>query len=120
MNLRGSLFSILKFYVLAIILFYSAKLYHRIIVFIDHCSDHLKIHLKTHDNQKPYRCTACPRGYSTAAALTAHMQNHKSKTTVPYVHLLKDVGENTLISKLIRDVSNENANTDKESPKVTN
>lgn len=41
------------------------------------CSDHLKIHMKTHDNQKPYQCTVCNRGYNTAAALTSHMQNHK-------------------------------------------
>lgn len=40
-------------------------------------SDHLKIHMKTHDTQKPYQCTACSRGYNTAAALTSHMQSHK-------------------------------------------
>lgn len=40
-------------------------------------SDHLKIHMKTHDNQKPFQCTVCNRGYNTAAALTSHMQNHK-------------------------------------------
>lgn len=40
-------------------------------------SDHLKIHLKTHDNRKPFQCTLCNRGYGTAAALTSHMQNHK-------------------------------------------
>ncbi|EZA61472.1 hypothetical protein X777_07805 [Ooceraea biroi] len=39
--------------------------------------DHLKIHMKTHDTQKPYQCTACSRGYNTAAALTSHMQSHK-------------------------------------------
>lgn len=33
--------------------------------------------MKTHDNQKPYQCTACSRGYNTAAALTSHMQSHK-------------------------------------------
>jgi ribosomal protein S15P/S13E len=42
-----------------------------------YCSDHLKIHMKTHDNQKPFQCTVCNRGYNTAAALTSHMQNHK-------------------------------------------
>ncbi|KAF2346987.1 Zinc finger C2H2-type, partial [Trinorchestia longiramus] len=40
-------------------------------------NDHLKIHLKTHDSQKPHQCLVCCRGYSTAAALTAHMQAHK-------------------------------------------
>ncbi|PNF19514.1 Zinc finger protein 423 [Cryptotermes secundus] len=40
-------------------------------------NDHLKIHMKTHDNQKPFQCTVCNRGYNTAAALTSHMQNHK-------------------------------------------
>lgn len=40
-------------------------------------SDHLKIHMKTHDNRKPFQCTVCNRGYNTAAALTSHMQNHK-------------------------------------------
>ena len=44
---------------------------------VDCYSDHLKIHMKTHDNQKPYQCTACSRGYNTAAALTSHMQSHK-------------------------------------------
>lgn len=43
------------------------------------CSDHLKIHMKTHDNQKPFQCTVCNRGYNTAAALTSHMQNHKKQ-----------------------------------------
>lgn len=33
--------------------------------------------MKTHDNQKPFQCTVCNRGYNTAAALTAHMQGHK-------------------------------------------
>ncbi|KAJ9590409.1 hypothetical protein L9F63_016570, partial [Diploptera punctata] len=33
--------------------------------------------MKTHDNQKPFQCTVCNRGYNTAAALTSHMQNHK-------------------------------------------
>lgn len=33
--------------------------------------------MKTHDTQKPYQCTACSRGYNTAAALTSHMQSHK-------------------------------------------
>lgn len=33
--------------------------------------------MKTHDNQKPFQCTICNRGYNTAAALTSHMQNHK-------------------------------------------
>lgn len=42
-------------------------------------SDHLKIHMKTHDNQKPFQCTVCNRGYSTAAALTSHMQNHHKR-----------------------------------------
>ncbi|KOX74332.1 hypothetical protein WN51_00235 [Melipona quadrifasciata] len=40
-------------------------------------NDHLKIHMKTHDTQKPYQCTTCSRGYNTAAALTSHMQSHK-------------------------------------------
>lgn len=46
-------------------------------IHIVYCSDHLKIHMKTHDNQKPFQCTVCNRGYNTAAALTSHMQNHK-------------------------------------------
>lgn len=33
--------------------------------------------MKTHDNQKPYHCSECSRGYNTAAALTSHMQSHK-------------------------------------------
>lgn len=33
--------------------------------------------MKTHDNQKPFQCTICNRGYNTAAALTSHMQGHK-------------------------------------------
>ncbi len=40
-------------------------------------SDHLKIHLKTHDNGKPYQCNMCNRGYTTAAALTSHIPSHK-------------------------------------------
>lgn len=35
--------------------------------------------MKTHDNQKPFQCTVCNRGYNTAAALTSHMQNHKKQ-----------------------------------------
>lgn len=35
--------------------------------------------MKTHDNQKPFQCTICNRGYNTAAALTSHMQNHKKQ-----------------------------------------
>lgn len=49
-------------------------------VFIIFRSDHLKIHMKTHDNQKPYQCAVCNRGYNTAAALTSHMQNHKKES----------------------------------------
>jgi len=49
----------------------------RAILFFCFFSDHLKIHMKTHDTQKPYQCTACSRGYNTAAALTSHMQSHK-------------------------------------------
>lgn len=44
---------------------------------LSYYSDHLKIHMKTHDNQKPFQCTVCNRGYNTAAALTSHMQGHK-------------------------------------------
>jgi len=33
--------------------------------------------MKTHDHMKPHQCLTCNRGYSTAAALTSHMQNHK-------------------------------------------
>lgn len=40
-------------------------------------SDHLKIHLRTHDNAKPFQCTACNRGFTTAAALTSHSLTHK-------------------------------------------
>ena len=40
-------------------------------------SDHLKIHLKTHDNAKPFQCMTCNRGYTSAAALTSHMLTHK-------------------------------------------
>lgn len=46
-------------------------------------SDHLKIHMKTHDNRKPFQCTECNRGYNTAAALTSHMQNHKKSSDTP-------------------------------------
>lgn len=45
-------------------------------------SDHLKIHMKTHDNQKPFQCTVCNRGYNTAAALTSHMQSHKKQAAL--------------------------------------
>lgn len=39
-------------------------------------SDHLKIHMKTHDSRKPYKCGTCNRGYNTAAALSSHQQSH--------------------------------------------
>ena len=42
-------------------------------------SDHLKIHMRTHDSQKPYQCSVCNRGYRTAAALTSHLQKHKDR-----------------------------------------
>lgn len=35
--------------------------------------------MKTHDLGKPFQCSTCNRGYVTAAALTAHMQNHKAQ-----------------------------------------
>lgn len=38
--------------------------------------------MKTHDNQKPFQCTVCNRGYNTAAALTSHMQNHKKQAAI--------------------------------------
>lgn len=38
--------------------------------------------MKTHDNQKPFQCTICNRGYNTAAALTSHMQNHKKQAAL--------------------------------------
>lgn len=38
--------------------------------------------MKTHDNQKPFQCTICNRGYNTAAALTSHMQNHKKQAAI--------------------------------------
>lgn len=43
-------------------------------------SDHLKIHVKTHDTRKPFQCSVCQRGYSTAAALTSHMLNHRRES----------------------------------------
>lgn len=55
---------------------------HGVLIFIIYCSDHLKIHMKTHDNQKPFQCTICNRGYNTAAALTSHMQNHKKQAAL--------------------------------------
>lgn len=38
--------------------------------------------MKTHDNQKPFQCTVCNRGYNTAAALTSHMQSHKKQAAL--------------------------------------
>lgn len=71
------------------------------------CSDHLKIHKKTHDTQKPYQCSVCNRGYNTAAALTAHMQNHKAKLTAHALNqLLKDAQapvETHTLTQLLRD-----------------
>lgn len=58
------------------------KLIKLFIHFVLLCSDHLKIHMKTHDNQKPFQCTVCNRGYNTAAALTSHMQNHKKQAAL--------------------------------------
>lgn len=73
------------------------------------CSDHLKIHKKTHDTQKPYQCSVCNRGYNTAAALTAHMQNHKAKLTAHALNqLLKDAqapGESHALTQLLRDTA---------------
>uniref|UniRef100_A0A0P4WK24 C2H2-type domain-containing protein n=1 Tax=Scylla olivacea TaxID=85551 RepID=A0A0P4WK24_SCYOL len=70
-------------------------------------SDHLKIHKKTHDTQKPYQCSVCNRGYNTAAALTAHMQNHKAKLTAHALNqLLKDAQapvETHALTQLLRD-----------------
>lgn len=42
-------------------------------------SDHLKIHMKTHDNKKPHQCELCNRGYNTASALASHQQHHLNK-----------------------------------------
>ena len=58
-------------------------------------SDHLKIHLKTHDNGKPYQCSICNRGYTTAAALTYHMQSHKKGDGVA-----KDQVRNALLTQI--------------------
>lgn len=44
--------------------------------------------MKTHDNQKPFQCTVCNRGYNTAAALTSHMQSHKKQSTLPRTNAL--------------------------------
>ena len=46
-------------------------------------SDHLKIHMKTHDNRKPYQCDQCNRGFCTAAALASHQQHHTKKDIRP-------------------------------------
>jgi hypothetical protein len=39
--------------------------------------------MKTHDTQKPFQCSACNRGYNTAAALTSHSQTHKRPPSLP-------------------------------------
>ena len=36
-------------------------------------SDHLKIHLKTHESSRPYQCTLCNQGYLSPASLTTHL-----------------------------------------------
>lgn len=45
-------------------------------------SDHLKSHLRTHENGKPFPCIICNRGYTTSAALTSHMLSHKKASDI--------------------------------------
>lgn len=54
--------------------------------------------MKTHDTQKPYQCTACSRGYNTAAALTSHMQSHKRTQSGLHGKLEMDFGRRSVSS----------------------
>lgn len=70
--------------------------------------------MKTHDNQKPFQCTVCNRGYNTAAALTSHMQSHKKQSTLSrnsalnyrYVQVRKFFAQNSILNALFFFVKN--------------
>lgn len=50
-------------------------------MYITSHSDHLKIHLKSHDVRESRRCPICDRGFGGASALAAHLRKHGETST---------------------------------------
>lgn len=83
------------------------------------CYSALEIHIRSHTKERPFKCEACDRGFSTKGNMKQHMLTHKIRDLPPELYSTVSPPSNTTlgnfltsnnISKILRKQSNNTNN----------